>query len=196
MPKRSFEDRTLLDRASDLLAPKTQKFPVNSLFNREFIAESSSHQTASSKQPVYPIHDSPQKAGLCGLVDALLAAQLSDAVLAAQTRNHDPDLFLIRLRTSREILGRPPRQRPRDLTAAELCVCRPLGFGARLSQDSKWKSRVNESDVTEMKALVPPVLCRRVLIVSGRDLDWYGVHMVRGLKSLAERMARVRAAVL
>jgi hypothetical protein len=34
------------------------------------------------------------------------------------------------------------------------------------------------------------------LIVSGRDLHWYGVHMVLGLKSLADRMARVRAAVL
>jgi hypothetical protein len=28
------------------------------------------------------------------LVDTFLAAQLSDAVLAAQTRDHDPDLFL------------------------------------------------------------------------------------------------------
>jgi hypothetical protein len=28
------------------------------------------------------------------LVDAFLAAQLGDAVLAAQTRNHDPDLLL------------------------------------------------------------------------------------------------------
>jgi ABC-type Fe3+-hydroxamate transport system substrate-binding protein len=54
----------------------------------------------------------------------------------------------------------------------------------------------DESDVTEVKAAMPPALSRRVLIVSGRDLHWYGVHMVRGLKSLAERMARVRAAVL
>jgi ABC-type Fe3+-hydroxamate transport system substrate-binding protein len=54
----------------------------------------------------------------------------------------------------------------------------------------------DESDVVEVKALLPPALSRRVLIVSGRDLHWYGVHMVLGLKSLAERMARVRAAVL
>src|ERR1700722_9780105 len=54
----------------------------------------------------------------------------------------------------------------------------------------------DESDVAEIKPLLPPALSRRVLIVSGRDLHWYGVHMVLGLKSLAERMARVRAAVL
>ena len=54
----------------------------------------------------------------------------------------------------------------------------------------------DESDVLEMKSLLPPALGRRVLIVSGRDLHWYGVHMVNGLKSLAERMAKVRAAVI
>ena len=54
----------------------------------------------------------------------------------------------------------------------------------------------DESDVVELKSLLPPALGRRVLIVSGRDLHWYGVHMVNGLKSLAERMARVRAAVI
>jgi ABC-type Fe3+-hydroxamate transport system substrate-binding protein len=53
-----------------------------------------------------------------------------------------------------------------------------------------------EADVTELKSLLPPALGRRVLIVSGRDLHWYGVHMVNGLKSLAERMAKVRAAVI
>jgi ABC-type Fe3+-hydroxamate transport system substrate-binding protein len=54
----------------------------------------------------------------------------------------------------------------------------------------------DDSDVAELKPLLPPALSRRVLIVGGRDLHWYGVHMVKGLKSLAERMARVRAAVL
>ena len=54
----------------------------------------------------------------------------------------------------------------------------------------------DESDVAELKSLLPPALGRRVLIVGGRDLHWYGVHMVNGLKSLAERMARVRAAVI
>lgn len=54
----------------------------------------------------------------------------------------------------------------------------------------------DESDIAELKPLLPPALSRRVLIVSGRDLHWYGVHMVGGLKSLADRMARVRAAVL
>ena len=54
----------------------------------------------------------------------------------------------------------------------------------------------DDSDIAELKPLLPPALSRRVLIVSGRDLHWYGVHMIGGLKSLAERMARVRAAVL
>lgn len=54
----------------------------------------------------------------------------------------------------------------------------------------------DEADIAELKPLLPPALSRRVLIVSGRDLHWYGVHMVGGLKALAERMARVRAAVL
>lgn len=54
----------------------------------------------------------------------------------------------------------------------------------------------DESDVAELKSILPPALGRRVLIVGGRDLHWYGVHMVNGLKSLAERMARVRAAVI
>ena len=54
----------------------------------------------------------------------------------------------------------------------------------------------DDDDVAELKTMLPAALARRVLIVSGRDLHWYGVHMVSGLKSLAERMARVRAAVL
>ena len=54
----------------------------------------------------------------------------------------------------------------------------------------------DDDDVTELKTMLPAALARRVLIVGGRDLHWYGVHMVNGLKSLAERMARVRAAVL
>jgi ABC-type Fe3+-hydroxamate transport system substrate-binding protein len=53
-----------------------------------------------------------------------------------------------------------------------------------------------EADVTEVKAMLTPALSRRVLIVSGRDLHWYGVHMVAGLKSLADRLAKVRAAVI
>jgi len=53
-----------------------------------------------------------------------------------------------------------------------------------------------DKDVDELRTVLPPGLARRVLIVSGRDLHWYGVHMVSGLKSLAQRLARVRAAVL
>jgi len=54
----------------------------------------------------------------------------------------------------------------------------------------------SDKDVDELRRVLPPGLARRVLIVSGRDLHWYGVHMVSGLKSLAQRLARVRAAVL
>ncbi|HUY26855.1 MAG TPA: helical backbone metal receptor [Candidatus Binataceae bacterium] len=54
----------------------------------------------------------------------------------------------------------------------------------------------SDRDVEELRTTLPPGLSRRVLIVSGRDLHWYGVHMVAGLKSLAARLSRVRAAVL
>ncbi|MGO9453573.1 MAG: helical backbone metal receptor [Candidatus Binataceae bacterium] len=53
-----------------------------------------------------------------------------------------------------------------------------------------------DRDVDELRTTLPAGLSRRVLIVSGKDLHWYGVHMVDGLKSLAKRLARVRAAVL
>ena len=54
----------------------------------------------------------------------------------------------------------------------------------------------SDRDVDELRTTLPAGLARRVLIISGRDLHWYGVHMVDGLKSLAKRLARVRAAVL
>jgi ABC-type Fe3+-hydroxamate transport system substrate-binding protein len=53
-----------------------------------------------------------------------------------------------------------------------------------------------ERDVEELKKALPPALSRRLLIVSGRDLHWYGVHMVAGLRSLADRLARVRASLI
>lgn len=52
------------------------------------------------------------------------------------------------------------------------------------------------ADVDELKAELPPALSRRVLTVSGRNLHWYGVHMVEGLRSLNERLSRLRASVL
>lgn len=52
------------------------------------------------------------------------------------------------------------------------------------------------TDVEELKAELPPALGRRVLIVSGRDLHWYGVRMVEGLRALNDRLARLRASVL
>jgi ABC-type Fe3+-hydroxamate transport system substrate-binding protein len=51
-------------------------------------------------------------------------------------------------------------------------------------------------DVEELKAQLPPALSRRIVLISGRDLHWYGVHMLNGLRSLAALLARVRAATL
>ncbi len=50
-----------------------------------------------------------------------------------------------------------------------------------------------DDDVRELKEALPAALGRRVLLVSGRDLHWYGVHMVRGLRALNRLLARVRA---
>ncbi len=52
-----------------------------------------------------------------------------------------------------------------------------------------------DRDVEELKKLLPAPLARRVMIVSGRDLHWYGVHMVKGLTTLASKLARLRAAL-
>jgi ABC-type Fe3+-hydroxamate transport system substrate-binding protein len=52
-----------------------------------------------------------------------------------------------------------------------------------------------ERDVEELKKMLPAGLARRVMIVSGRDLHWYGVHMVKGLTTLAAKLARLRAAL-
>jgi len=51
-------------------------------------------------------------------------------------------------------------------------------------------------DVEELKPLLPPALGRRVVLINGRDLHWYGVHMLGGLRSLAGLLARVRAAAV
>jgi ABC-type Fe3+-hydroxamate transport system substrate-binding protein len=52
-----------------------------------------------------------------------------------------------------------------------------------------------DRDLEELKKVLPPGLARRVMIVSGRDLHWYGVHMVNGLTTLAAKLARLRAAL-
>ncbi len=52
-----------------------------------------------------------------------------------------------------------------------------------------------DRDVEELKKTLPSALARRVMIVSGRDLHWYGVHMVKGLTTLAAKLARLRAAL-
>jgi ABC-type Fe3+-hydroxamate transport system substrate-binding protein len=51
-------------------------------------------------------------------------------------------------------------------------------------------------DVDELKPLLPPALSRRLVLINGRDLHWYGVHMLHGLRSLARLLARVRAAAV
>jgi ABC-type Fe3+-hydroxamate transport system substrate-binding protein len=52
-----------------------------------------------------------------------------------------------------------------------------------------------DRDIEELKKVLPAGLARRVMIVSGRDLHWYGVHMVKGLSTLASKLARLRAAL-
>ena len=51
-------------------------------------------------------------------------------------------------------------------------------------------------DVEALKPMLPPALSRRVVLINGRDLHWYGVRMVNGLKHLATLLARVRAAAV
>lgn len=58
----------------------------------------------------------------------------------------------------------------------------PYEFGAR--------------DVEELKPLLPAALARRVVVINGRDLHWYGAHMVTGLPSLSALLSRVRASAV
>jgi len=51
-------------------------------------------------------------------------------------------------------------------------------------------------DVEELKPLLPPALSRRVVLINGRDLHWYGARMVDGLKTLSALLSRVRAATV
>jgi ABC-type Fe3+-hydroxamate transport system substrate-binding protein len=51
-------------------------------------------------------------------------------------------------------------------------------------------------DVEELKPLLPPPLSRRVVLINGRDLHWYGARMVDGLKALSALLSRVRAATV
>ena len=52
-----------------------------------------------------------------------------------------------------------------------------------------------DRDIEELKKVLPAALARRVMIISGRDLHWYGVHMVKGLMTLAAKLAKMRAAL-
>ena len=51
-------------------------------------------------------------------------------------------------------------------------------------------------DVEELKPSLPPALSRRLVLIDGRDLHWYGAHMLNGLKALAGLLARMRASAL
>lgn len=51
-------------------------------------------------------------------------------------------------------------------------------------------------DVEELRPMLPAALSRRLVLINGRDLHWYGAHMIGGLKSLAALLARVRAATV
>jgi ABC-type Fe3+-hydroxamate transport system substrate-binding protein len=51
-------------------------------------------------------------------------------------------------------------------------------------------------DVEELKPALPAGLSRRVVLIDGRDLHWYGAHMTTGLKALNALLARVRAATV
>jgi ABC-type Fe3+-hydroxamate transport system substrate-binding protein len=51
-------------------------------------------------------------------------------------------------------------------------------------------------DVEELKPLLPAPLSRRVVLIDGRNLHWYGVRMVDGLKALSALLSRVRAATV
>jgi ABC-type Fe3+-hydroxamate transport system substrate-binding protein len=63
-----------------------------------------------------------------------------------------------------------------------------------LLPDEPYEFRVK--DVEELKPLLPPPLSRRAVLISGRDLHWYGAHMLTGLRALAGLLARVRASAL
>jgi ABC-type Fe3+-hydroxamate transport system substrate-binding protein len=52
------------------------------------------------------------------------------------------------------------------------------------------------SDIEELRQTLPPMLARRVILISGRDLHWYGAHMASGLTSLAALLNRVRASLV
>lgn len=52
-----------------------------------------------------------------------------------------------------------------------------------------------EKDAAELKAALPQGLSRRVMLISGRDLHWYGAHTVKGLAALSERLGRLRASI-
>jgi ABC-type Fe3+-hydroxamate transport system substrate-binding protein len=51
-------------------------------------------------------------------------------------------------------------------------------------------------DVEELKPSLPPALSRRLVLINGRHLNWYGAHMLNGLKALAGLLARMRASAL
>jgi len=52
--------------------------------------------------------------------------------------------------------------------------------------------RFSDEDATVLARTLSAGVRARVLLISGRDLHWYGVHMLSGLPALAGQLGRVR----
>jgi ABC-type Fe3+-hydroxamate transport system substrate-binding protein len=107
-------------------------------------------------------------------------------VFNADTYAHD----VLRMLGFHNIFASAGERYPR--TTIEDAIGRQLDLVLLPDEPYKFRPR----DVEQLKAELPAALARRVLVVSGRDLHWYGVHMVEGLRALNKRLSRVRASVI
>jgi len=104
----------------------------------------------------------------------------------ADTYAHD----VLRMLGFNNIFGSAGERYPRT-TIEEVIALRP-DFVLLPNEPYEFRAR----DVEELKPLLPPAVSRRLVLIDGRDLHWYGVHMLSGLRSLAGLLARVRASAL
>jgi ABC-type Fe3+-hydroxamate transport system substrate-binding protein len=104
----------------------------------------------------------------------------------ADTYAHD----VLRMLGYSNIYANAGERYPRT-TLAEAIDLRP-DFVLLPDEPYEFKAR----DVEELKPQLPAALSRRMLLINGRDLHWYGVHMVTGLKSLSALLSRVRASAV
>jgi len=56
-----------------------------------------------------------------------------------------PDVFTQALEVIAQVMRDGVATHPELKTELELCVCKPLGVGGSLNQDSKWKFRLKAS---------------------------------------------------